>query len=44
LVRPDPARLSLLLEVRPRSEAGRTALPHALTLVEVGYGDLRPSV
>jgi tRNA pseudouridine38-40 synthase len=37
LAQPDPDRLARLLEGRPRSEAGRTAPPHALTLVAVRY-------
>ena len=37
LMRPDPGLFERLLDGRPRSEAGRTALPHALTLVGVEY-------
>ncbi len=37
LMRPDPGLFERLLEGRPRSDAGRTALPHALTLVGVEY-------
>jgi tRNA pseudouridine38-40 synthase len=37
LMRPDPDRFARLLEGRPRSDAGRTALPHGLTLVSVKY-------
>ena len=37
LMRPDPDLFARLLEGRPRSDAGRTALPHGLTLVGVDY-------
>jgi tRNA pseudouridine38-40 synthase len=37
LMRPDPDRFARLLEGRPRSDAGRTALPHGLTLLSVTY-------
>ena len=37
LERPEPDRLAALLEGRPRSEAGRTAAPHGLTLTSVTY-------
>ena len=39
LMRPDPDRFARLLEGRPRSDAGRTALPHGLTLLGVKYDD-----
>jgi tRNA pseudouridine38-40 synthase len=39
LMRPDPDLFSRLLEGRPRSDAGRTALPHGLTLLGVKYED-----
>jgi tRNA pseudouridine38-40 synthase len=37
LMRPDPDLFARLLEGRPRSDAGRTALPHGLTLLQVDY-------
>jgi tRNA pseudouridine38-40 synthase len=37
LERPDPAHLAGLCAGAPRSAAGRTAPPHGLTLVSVGY-------
>ena len=37
LERPDPGYLAKLLIGRPRSAAGRTALPHGLTLTSVTY-------
>jgi tRNA pseudouridine38-40 synthase len=37
LMRPDPDLFARLLEGRPRSDAGRTALPHGLTLLHVDY-------
>jgi tRNA pseudouridine38-40 synthase len=37
LDRPDPEHLAALLAGRPRSDAGRTAPPHALTLTSVTY-------
>jgi tRNA pseudouridine38-40 synthase len=44
LMRPDPDLFARLLEGRPRSDAGRTALPHGLTLLGVTYDDeIRPS-
>jgi tRNA pseudouridine38-40 synthase len=35
----DADRFTALLAGAPRSEAGRTAPPHGLTLVAVGYGE-----
>jgi hypothetical protein len=40
LMRPDPDLFARLLEGRPRSDAGRTALPHGLTLLGVTYDTL----
>ena len=37
LDRPDPEYLAALLAGRPRSDAGRTAPPHGLTLESVTY-------
>ena len=37
LERPDPDHLAALLGGKPRSEAGRTAPPHGLTLTSVTY-------
>jgi tRNA pseudouridine38-40 synthase len=37
LERPDPALLARLVQGAPRSEAGRTAPPHGLTLTGVAY-------
>jgi tRNA pseudouridine38-40 synthase len=37
LMRPDPDLFARLLEGRPRSDAGRTALPHGLILLHVDY-------
>ena len=37
LERPDPHNLAALLGGKPRSEAGRTAPPHGLTLTSVTY-------
>jgi len=42
LERPDPEHLAGLLEGAPRSQAGRTAPPHGLTLTGVGYGESPP--
>jgi tRNA pseudouridine38-40 synthase len=38
LERPDPELFERLVTGRPRSEAGRTALPHGLALTSVAYG------
>jgi tRNA pseudouridine38-40 synthase len=37
LERPDPEHFATLLDGRPRSDAGRTAPPHGLTLTSVTY-------
>jgi tRNA pseudouridine38-40 synthase len=37
LDRPDPDHLAFLLDGAPRSQAGRTAPPHGLTLTHVDY-------
>ena len=37
LMRPDPDLFARLLEGRPRSDAGRTALSHGLTLLRIDY-------
>ena len=37
LDRPEPEYLAALLAGRPRSDAGRTAPPHGLTLESVTY-------
>jgi tRNA pseudouridine38-40 synthase len=42
LMRPDPDLFRRLLEGRPRSDAGRTALPHGLTLLAVHYDSQSP--
>jgi tRNA pseudouridine38-40 synthase len=42
LERPDPEHLARLLQGAPRSQAGRTAPPHGLTLTDVGYGESPP--
>jgi tRNA pseudouridine38-40 synthase len=43
LERPDPDHLAVLLNGAPRSQAGRTAPPHGLTLTGVDYPERRRS-